>query len=521
MKLLTAAAMRELDRRAIEEAAVPGAVLMENAGRAVADALGRRYAALHPGPVLVLAGKGNNGGDGFVVARHLLNRGWQVRTVLLAEGEALKGDAAVHLRALRGSGGEVCFATDEESLRELLNAQQEARLIVDALLGTGLAAEVAGHYAAAVDWINAAGRPVVAVDLPSGVDADRGRVLGRAVRADLTVTFAFVKVGHAVFPGAALSGALEVAEIGIPLSFSAQVADDCVLVEAAEAAALLPPRPVAGHKGTFGHLLLVAGSTGKAGAAALAAGGGVRSGAGLVTVAAPATVQKTLAVKLTEAMTVPLAEVDGALSLQAQETLAALCAGKEALALGPGLGLADETAALVRRVVRECPLPLVLDADGINALSGHAELLLERPAGTILTPHPGEMARLAAVSVAEIEADRLGTAREFAARYRVVLVLKGARTVTAFPDGRLRLNGSGNPGLASGGMGDVLTGLIGGLLAQGLSPEDAAVLGVFLHGLAADRLAQSLGDAGMTASDLLRELPAARLYLAGLARGAM
>jgi NAD(P)H-hydrate epimerase len=514
MKLLTADEMRELDRRAIEEIGIPGVVLMENAGRGAAELLCRRFAKLWPGPVLILAGKGNNGGDGYVIARHLLGRGWRVRTVVLADEARVSGDAAINLRALQRSGGEVAFAADGERLSRLLRQNRDARLVVDALFGTGLASEIVGHSAIAIDWVNAAGLPVLAVDIPSGVDATTGCILGRAVRADLTVTFALPKLGHALYPGAGLCGALEVVDIGIPASLLAKTQDRHLLVDAAAATPLLPARPATGHKGTFGHLLVVAGSNGKAGAAAMTAEGGLRSGAGLVTVAGPASVQAALAIKLTEAMTEPLAEVDGALSLQALAVLQRLAEGKSALALGPGLGQADETFALVRRLVRDSPLPLVLDADGLNAIAEHPAVLRERPPGSaVLTPHPGEMARLTGWTVAEVEADRVDVAREFARRHRVVLVLKGARTVTALPDGRVRLNGSGNPGLASGGMGDVLTGLIGGLLSQGLSPGDAAVLGVYLHGRAADRLQQTLGNAGMVATDLLRELPATRKEL--------
>ncbi len=514
MQLLTADEMRELDRRTIEEIGIPGIVLMENAGRGAAELLCRRFAGLWPGPVLVLAGRGNNGGDGYVVARHLLGRGWRVRTVVLAEAARVSGDAATNLQALQRSGGEVQFAPDSSRLARVLRQVKDSRLAVDALFGTGLSDSVEGHYAAAIDWLNATGLPVLSVDIPSGIDASSGRILGRAVRAAVTVAFARGKLGHLLYPGAGLCGELEVVDIGIPVPLLAKSGDRHLLVDGAVAAPLLPARPATGHKGTFGHLLVVAGSTGKAGAAAMTAEGGLRSGAGLVTVAAPASVQAALAVKLTEAMTEPLAEVDGALSLQALEPLRRLGDGKQALALGPGLGLAEETRALVRRLLCECPLPLVLDADGLNAVAERPALLRERAAGsTILTPHPGEMARLTGRSVAEVEADRIGIARQFASRHRVVLVLKGARTVTALPDGRVRLNGSGNPGLASGGMGDVLTGLIGGLLAQGLAPAAAAVLGVYLHGRAADRLRVRFGEAGMVAGDVLAELPAARFEL--------
>ena len=515
MKLVSASEMRELDRRAIEEIGIPGVVLMENAGRGAADQLCRCFASLHPGPVLVLAGKGNNGGDGYVIARYLLNRGWRVRTVVTAAPEEIGGDAGIHLQILRRSGAEVTFAADSKALARALEMDRAAALIVDALLGTGLTSEVRGLYSEAIDWINDAPAPVMAVDIPSGIDAATGAILGRAVRADLTVTFALPKIGHAVHPGASLSGLLETVDIGIPATLMEEASADHLLIDADEAAKLLPARSATGHKGTFGHLLVAAGSVGKTGAAAMTAKGGLRAGSGLVTVACPAAVHEILAVKLTEAMTAPLPGVEGALSLQALGEIESLMEGKDALALGPGLGQTEEVRNLARRLVGSCPVPLVLDADGLNAIAERPEVLLERAgAAAVLTPHPGEMARLTGRTVAEIESDRIGAARNFARRYQVVLLLKGARTVVALPDGRVRINGSGNPGLASGGMGDVLTGMIGGFLAQGLAPEDAATLGAYLHGRAADRLLERLGDAGMIASDLLGEIPAARRELA-------
>lgn len=513
MKLLTANEMRDLDRRAIEEIGIPGVVLMENAGRAVVEEICRCYADLAPGPVLVLAGKGNNGGDGYVIARWLRQQGWQARTIVLAAAGQIAGDAAKQLCALTGSDGEVIFAPDESALLGALSAQKETQLIVDALLGTGLTSPVEGLYAQAIEWVNAAGLPVLAVDIPSGIEASTGAVLGRAVCAGSTITFGAAKVGHALHPGAAHAGKVTVADIGIPRQLLAATGDGHRLIDSDEVRHLLSPRPVAGHKGTFGHLLVVAGSVGKTGAAAMTAEGGLRIGAGLVTVACPAPVQEVLAVKLTEAMTVPLPAIDGAFAASAFDHLPSLWTGKTALALGPGLGQTGGAFALALQIIRGCPLPLVIDADGLNALAQDMSLLHGRQAATILTPHPGEMARLIGSSVAAVESDRLGCAREFARNHKVVLVLKGARTLIAFPDGRVRINGSGNPGMASGGMGDVLTGIIGGLLAQGLAAEDAAVLGVYMHGRAADRLLPVMGDAGMLATDLLRELPVVRREL--------
>lgn len=510
MKLLTAAQMREYDRRAIEEIGLPGALLMENAGRAAAAELQRSFGDCFPGPVLVLAGKGNNGGDGYVVARTLLAAGWQVRTLVLANADAIIGDAALHLQLLQRCGGEVAFVASELEFNLLLR-QVDARLIVDALLGTGLTSEVQGLYARAIDWINGRNLPVLALDIPSGVDASNGRIHGRAVQARVTVSFASAKLGQVLHPGAGCCGRLEVVDIGLPPGTPLPAGERHTLVDARVAAALLPPRPVTGHKGTFGHLLVVGGCRGKSGALALSAAGGLRSGAGLVTAAGPASLQPVLAQQLLEVMTEPLAEVDGNLSLQALPALQQLWQDKAALALGPGLGQSDEARALARRLVADCPLPLVLDADGLNALGSESGLLLERSdRATVLTPHPGEMSRLCGLTIAGIEADRIAIARSFARRYQVVLVLKGARSLIATPQGEVFVNASGNPGLASGGTGDVLTGLIAGLLAQGLAAADAAMLGVYLHGLAAERLSRQQGVAGLAASDLARELPAAR-----------
>jgi len=509
MNLLTAAQMRELDQIAIADWNVPGVVLMENAGKATVDQIEDYYDDLCPGPVLILAGKGNNGGDGYVIARHLLNRGWEVMTIVLAAADAVSGDARVNLDILLKSEAEVYFVTEEEHLDALLQ-EGESAVVVDALFGTGLSSNVSGLYAKAVNWLNSSAAEVVAVDIPSGIDATTGQVLGVAVAADLTVTFAAAKVGQVVYPAAEYVGDLVVADIGIPRQLSDQLTVDHLFIDYAAAQVLLPVRPASGHKGTFGHLLLVAGSTGKSGAATLAAEGGLRSGAGLVTLAGPAHLNPIFEVKLTEVMTVPLPEIDGMVSQQAIADIELLWRDKSALAIGPGLGIGEEIGGFVRRLIRDCPLPLVIDADGLNALAGHLDVLRERTEPTVLTPHPGEMSRLLGCSVAEIETDRVSVARAFAREYGVVLVLKGARTVVAEPEGVVFVNGSGNPALASGGTGDVLTGLIGGLIGQQTTAVAAALLGVYLHGRAADRLFESQGQAGILASDLLAELPAAR-----------
>ncbi len=513
MKLLSAAQMQELDRQTIEDVGIPGVVLMENAGRGMAEHIIERFVSLKPGPVLVLAGKGNNGGDGYVIARHLIESGWQVVSLVLAARDAIQGDAAVNLNVLEACGGRVLFATDVAALEQALAQQTETSLVVDALFGTGLTKPVAGLYAEAISWINRSPSAVAAVDIPSGIDASTGQILGQCVSADLTVTFAFPKTGQVSYPGAGFVGELVVVDIGIPSKVASQVGDESLFVTRQEARSMLPVRPQDGHKGTFGHLLVAAGSVGKSGAAVMTSEAALRGGCGLTTLACPATVQPVVAARLTEVMSAPLADVDGEVCLQALPDLQALTSEKQAVAIGPGFGLGEQAAEVVRRLLAECPLPMVVDADGLTALVGHLKLLETRQASLVLTPHPGEMARLAQIPISEVQENRVVVARDFALRYGVVLVLKGARTVVALPDGRIRINASGHAGMASGGMGDVLTGLIGSFLAQGLEADRAAVLAVFLHGHAADRLVAVHGDAGLLAGDLIAELPAARQAL--------
>ncbi|PKN11227.1 MAG: bifunctional ADP-dependent NAD(P)H-hydrate dehydratase/NAD(P)H-hydrate epimerase [Deltaproteobacteria bacterium HGW-Deltaproteobacteria-4] len=516
MKILTAEQMREADRRTIVDLGIPGVVLMESAGRAVAGEILQRYSQLAPGPVLLLCGKGNNGGDGLVVARTLLQQGWQVTTVLFAAEAAISGDARLYLDILQRLDAPIEYAEDVPGVENLLTRLPVPALIVDALFGTGLSSPVSGHYAAAIDWMNRSPALKVAIDIPSGLDASSGAILGSVLYADLTVTLAAAKLGQVIYPGVTCCGELVVAEIGIPQAVLDEIAAG-ILLEAGDVRGFLPARPEVGHKGTFGHLLLVAGSCGKSGAAALAARAALRAGAGLVTVATPASQQATLAVKLTEAMISPLDEVAGELAETSFPQIARLWQDKKVLAIGPGLGRSIATVALVQKVIKDCPLPLVIDADALFALAGSTELLMARPVGTtILTPHPGEMAHLLGISVADVESDRVGMARRFAETHGVILVLKGARTVIAAPDGGIMINPTGHAGMASGGMGDLLTGIIAALLCQGAPPLAAAAAAVWLHGRCGDRLRPRFGDAGLLASDLLVEIPGARCEIISL-----
>ena len=506
MKVVTGETMQAIDRRAIEEFGVSGLTLMENAGRGCVDVIVSEFGSGAGQRAVVIAGKGNNGGDGYVIARLLRNQGWHVVTFVLAPRDEIRGDARVNLDLLKDAA--VVFCPEQGELVRYQSVIREAQIIVDALLGTGLKSEVWGSYADAVEIINTAGKPVVAVDIPSGIDAGNGRVLGCAVKADHTVTFALAKMGHLLFPGIGFTGRLHTVDIGIPPEVVAG-ADLCEFLDAAEIRPLIRQRERTAHKGNFGHCLIVAGSTGKTGAAAMAANSAVRAGAGLVTLAVPASLNHILEMKTTEAMTLPLPdEGDGCLSIQAKEVIEKALVGKDALALGPGISWTAGTARLVRELTEQSVVPMVVDADGLNALSDDPSVLTrKRSPAVVLTPHPGEMARLAGVTTAAVEFDRIGTARGFAMKFGVYVVLKGARTVIAAPDGLTAVNGSGNPGMASGGMGDVLTGLLVALLGQGNDPFAACKLGVFLHGHAADLVAAEKGEIGMSAVDVQEHLP--------------
>lgn len=505
MKVVTAQIMQELDRQAIAELGIPGLQLMENAGRSCVTEI--IAACGTHGHAVVMAGKGNNGGDGFVIARLLGEKGWSATVIVLAERGQLTGDAATNLDRLPDSVVRYCSREGQLAAHhreELLRAD----VIVDALLGTGLRGAPANIYLEAINLVNAAGRPVVAVDIPSGIDGSTGRVAGDAVRADITVTFACAKLGHVLYPGSDHVGRLVVADIGIPPSL-VELAPGCDFLIAAAVRPLLRRRGRESHKGTFGHCLVIAGSTGKTGAAALAANSAVRAGSGLVTLAVAESIHAILEVKTTEVMTFPLPDAgSGRVTDHAFPAIETLVTGKTAVAIGPGLGCCPGTDSLVQKVVETVSLPLVIDADGLNALAADMSALLRKKSNRIvLTPHPGEMARLLGTSVPEVETLRISAAQDCARNYGVFVILKGARTVIASPSGRVAINGSGNPGMASGGMGDVLTGIIVSLLGQGYDPWDACCLGVFLHGFAADLIAEEKGEVGITASDVLEHLP--------------
>jgi hydroxyethylthiazole kinase-like uncharacterized protein yjeF len=521
MRILSAEAMRAVDRHAIDELGVPGMVLMENAALGVVDAIGEVYP--EAGSAAIFCGPGNNGGDGLAVARLLAVRGYDVQVFLVRGSERpaeLAGDAGTQLAIIRKLELPLEEVGPGDDLAPVLAAARGFDLIVDALFGTGLGRPLEGVFAALVEGLNGLPLPRVAVDLPSGLNGSRPDVFGPHVRAHLTVTFAAPKVAHVFPPASRAVGELVVTDLGIPpdLVETAEGPPGDIgplyLSVGEELAALVPPREPGTHKGDYGHALIVAGSPGKAGAAILAARAAVRAGAGLVTVAVPAPVLDVVDLGSIESMSLALPAGDtGQLVEEAATRVLEAAEGKDALAMGPGLGA--DAAAAIRRVTGECPLPLVLDADGLNAFAGRAAELAGRPGPTVLTPHPGELGRLLGISTAEVQADRIAAARRAAAETGAVAVLKGSLTLVAAPEGAVWVNPTGNPGMASGGTGDVLTGMIVALLAQGLEPLDAARLGVYLHGLAGDLAAARLGEASLAAGDLLESLPAAFRRLTG------
>ncbi len=509
MHILTSALMREADRRTIQEVGIPASVLMESAGRAVVRVMVARIDDLESRSIAVVCGKGGNGGDGLVVLRTLACLGYDARAIVLAPFESLSGEALDNLQAAFKLGLPVESAPTSEAWGDALSVVASADLVVDAVFGTGLNEPPRGLYQRVIEDLNDLDTLRVAIDVPSGLSSDSGGVPGVAFDADLTIALAAPKVCHFLPPASELCGEVEVVEIGIPPRFLRSGVPTLETIDAASLASALPRRRPLSHKGSYGHLLLVAGSVGKTGAAVMAAEAALRSGVGLVTVATAKSAIPMMAARLPEAMWEPLPETDsGALSLRAQSRLRELLGEREALALGPGLGTESETVLLVQEIVGASKIPTVVDADGLNALARAPEKI---PAGRALalTPHPGDAGRLLGSSATEVESDRLQAARGLAAKTKAHVLLKGHRTLVSDPRGNVQVNLTGNAGMATGGTGDVLTGILGALLAQGIDIEEALLLGAHLHGLAGDLAAAEVGQTSLVATDLIRKLPEA------------
>jgi ADP-dependent NAD(P)H-hydrate dehydratase / NAD(P)H-hydrate epimerase len=505
MKIVSAEEMRAIDRVTSEHFGVPSLALMEHAGAAVAGYVVAHYAEARR--IVVFCGKGNNGGDGFVAARRLHQQGKNVHVILLADPGELKGDAATMFGKLPTAT--VAVRTGEELKSDRVQLPVSADLYLDAILGTGFKRPVRGLYADAIALMNASRIPVIAVDIPSGADADAmGPQSGMVARADAIVTFTAPRPAH-VF-GPLTFGPTCVSGIGSPEE--AIVSELQLQVTTPnDVAPLIGPRPAESNKGNYGHVLVIGGSLGKAGAAAMAGVSTLRAGAGLATVATPKSVLATVASFHPELMTEPLPETDGGtISVSAGPRLNELMQGKTVLAIGPGISRDPQTAELVRKLVGECEVSMVVDADGLNAFEGDTNKLNGTDRTLAITPHPGEMARLAGCTVADVQKDRLGVARRFAREHDLIVVLKGHRTLVVRPDGEAWVNTTGNPGMSTGGTGDILTGMVAGLIAQ--HPKNAllaVIAAVHLHGLAGDVMRESVGEHSLIATDLLKGLPEA------------
>jgi NAD(P)H-hydrate epimerase len=501
MKAVSAQEMKRLDELAIKGTRIPGLVLMENAGRGAFEILARRLDERRLRRVLVLCGPGNNGGDGYVIARHLANHGYDVKIVATRPGTELKGDARTNWQIVRNMEIPILHLRPDSDPAKALAGLGPFEAVCDALLGTGGAKDLQGVIVKLVAYANAGSWYRFAVDVPTGVDADSGRILGSAFKADDTATFGLPKLGLLLFPGAAFAGELHVVNISLPAALLNQAAGSEILQTAADVPAW-PERTADTYKNRLGHLLLLAGSPGKSGAALLAGQAALRAGTGLCTVATHAACHPSLEGRVPDLM---VEKIQG--ESRPEQDLGPMIAGKTAVAVGPGLGIGKSTLDVVRSVLTNFELPTVVDADGLNVLAGNAQLLERPQAATVITPHPGEMARLLGTKTPTVEADRLGVSSRTARELGVVVVLKGARTIVAHPDGRCAINLSGTPAMAKGGTGDVLTGIVGGLLAMGLSAWDAARLAVFVHGRAGERAEESRGVHGVLASDLVEALP--------------
>jgi NAD(P)H-hydrate epimerase len=534
MKALTTAEMREVDRQTTARFGIPGLQLMESAGQQVCEVIlrwlgGARSAeSRHEWKILILCGKGNNGGDGLVVARHLKVMGIEPQVYFLGDPTKLTGDASENFQRWHGTGGTVNVVDNENEWAKARGAIARSDVIVDALLGTGLRGAVTGMTAKAISAVNefsrnaTAARPslIISVDMPSGLPSDGDAAQGPVLRAHQTVTFTAPKIGQLISADAACAGALEVRQIGSPAELVEELGKSELRWASPEEFARLPlVRAADSNKGTFGHVLLVAGALGKSGAAVLAGRMALRAGAGLVTIATPTVVLPVVAAAQAEYMTVPMQGTRaGNMALKNVQggQWKKIEKGKSVLAIGPGLGTEPQTQQCIRTMVRSTELPVILDADGLNAFEGRADELRQRKSKFLaITPHPGEMARLLGKAIRDVQSDRLKAAREGARRWNAHVILKGFHTLIAGPDGAVFVNTTGNPGLAKGGTGDVLTGLLAGLTAQFKTAEWVRVLalGVYLHGLAADIAVTRTEASGLIADDVIALLPEARMKL--------
>jgi len=508
MKVAMVEEMQCIERTAIDSYGIPASILMENAGAGVARVVEEMLGVLKDKKICVFAGRGNNGGDGFVAARHLHNAGAKVKVFFLDTIEHIRGEAKLHFDILTKMELDIIEVRGDRDWDKVRLALIFTDGVVDALLGTGYRGDVRGNYAEVIALINNRQTTVVAVDLPSGLHANTGFVSGYCIKADKTVTFGLPKPGLLLYPGTEYVGSLEVIDLGIPVELLHDEDIQQNLITEQLVRERMPQRAADTHKGDNGQVVVVAGSAGMTGAAALSSMGALRSGSGLVRLGIGQSLHDIMETKCSEVITKPLTEAEyGQLSAAALPEIQELVQSANVLLIGPGLSTKGDVPELVRNLIRQISIPMVIDADGLNAITYEPEVLEQAAGALIFTPHPGEMARLTKMSVADVQANRVEVARTYAQRWGATVVLKGARTVIATPDGQIYINITGNACLATGGTGDVLAGMLAGFIGQGLTPEDAAVVAVYIHGRAADKLAVEYGKAGILAGELLPVIP--------------
>ena len=500
--------MQEIDRIAIDDYGISGIVLMENAAKGVVASLFKKFPDIKDKKVGIFAGKGNNGGDGLAVARLLTDEDISVTVYLLSKKDMLKGDAKTNLEKAEEMGVKIFEITSLDELEDVKDNILKNDIFIDAIFGTGLTSGVKGYYINVIKFINSSKKFILSIDIPSGLSSDTGEIIGGHINADMTVSLCLPKIGEIIYPAAEYVGDLEVVDIGIPESIIDKENIKVNLIEEKDVIGLLPKRKPDSHKGTYGHLVVIAGSRGKGGAAALSSLSALRAGAGLVTLALPECLNVSFEAAIPEVMTLPLPDTDeGTINESAFDMLIEFLEGKSAVLIGPGITTNQSTSSLIKNLIKKISCPMLIDADGLNIATDEIKLLKKKKTPVIVTPHPGEMARLLNTTSKKVQGDRIGAGRRLATKYGIYVILKGARTIIATPDGDVYINPTGNPGMATAGTGDVLSGIIAGFLCQGFSAKDSSILGVYLHGMAGDISASNLSQTALIASDLIRALP--------------
>lgn len=514
MKIADSKQMRNIDREACELYGIPGILLMENA----AIKLCRRIVntgRVDDGSICIVCGKGNNGGDGFAASRHLSSMNKDVILYLAGREDGLKGDARVNFNIARNMGIKIKYVTDEKDIDGLAQDISRCSMVIDGLFGTGIRGDIEGLYKDIISTINTYAPFVVSIDIPSGIDGDTGRVMGAAVRANMTVTFELPKRGLFLYPGAEYCGNVFVEGISIPKDVIERQDIHVNLITREDIKCLFPERRSDTNKGTYGRACIIAGSKNMMGAAAMCGMSALKSGAGLVELDVPECIRPMVAPMVVESIVRGFEDEEGVLSYNCADELIQTLKKASSFAMGPGISKSGSLLKLIERVIEDVKIPGVIDADGLNMLSENIELLHRSKCTMVVTPHPGEMARLIGKDISTVQSDRIGCAREFSTKYKVVTVLKGANTVIGSPEGEIFINSTGNPGMAKGGSGDVLTGMIASFMAQGMEPIDAAVAGVYIHGLSGDIASASLGQYGMKAGDIIECIPQALMDVSG------